>query len=374
MIVQIPKLLTPVDSPLLPLHIQSVTRTEEQRIISPPVNKKLSYSAGDSMHETKRSSALDVMQSWTTELQTIVMEDKDTKRYVVKEKEHPSAESERNESGTDTDDDEDSALAIAEAMNPRTERLSYASNTHRSSPDNSVTHSSYGDFYDTHTNALRSSTEDDEDNSIEELIDEYGKESDFVNVSSKDIVNEVAGSRHFFESRENTFMDQNVQRININEDDDAMAHLHHNNDTGDDESEDDVVLYESCVVDKGLLQETAADDQKENKPITNKQLSLCLSTKLKGGRLSCLESPVIVAPLAASRHDDDDSPNLQHTVRQAPDRVMTSFDQELCVEEFSKVTSTTAPASVGHNSVELLFDPILNCYYDPKTNKYYELS
>ena len=29
---------------------------------------------------------------------------------------------------------------------------------------------------------------------------------------------------------------------------------------------------------------------------------------------------------------------------------------------------------VSNDDLDLLYDPILNCYYDPKTNKYYELA
>jgi hypothetical protein len=31
------------------------------------------------------------------------------------------------------------------------------------------------------------------------------------------------------------------------------------------------------------------------------------------------------------------------------------------------------PALQGEEELELMYDPILNCYYDPLTNKYYEL-
>jgi hypothetical protein len=27
-----------------------------------------------------------------------------------------------------------------------------------------------------------------------------------------------------------------------------------------------------------------------------------------------------------------------------------------------------------HEDLDLMYDPMLNCYYDPKTNKYYELA
>ena len=39
----------------------------------------------------------------------------------------------------------------------------------------------------------------------------------------------------------------------------------------------------------------------------------------------------------------------------------------------SQVLSLGGPGRGGEEMVDLVYDPVLNCYYDQKTNKYYEL-
>lgn len=46
---------------------------------------------------------------------------------------------------------------------------------------------------------------------------------------------------------------------------------------------------------------------------------------------------------------------------------------DLGLESETLVDESEVQEEEPHDELDLMYDPMLNCYYDPKTNKYYEL-
>ena len=54
---------------------------------------------------------------------------------------------------------------------------------------------------------------------------------------------------------------------------------------------------------------------------------------------------------------------------------VSSRDNRLVIEHESDEREAGREGDdAGGDEIDLMYDPILNCYYDPKTNKYYELA
>ena len=54
-------------------------------------------------------------------------------------------------------------------------------------------------------------------------------------------------------------------------------------------------------------------------------------------------------------------------------RLLTGEERRRLVDAPHDETMIVGHYTLASEDLDLMYDPMLNCYYDPKTNKYYEL-